>query len=89
ISYQDPIALFSHVFSKGVGTRTAAFYMAWAQQFEQKSMNEQADVVYQKALENQAQPTDAVLHHYRLEEVSQTSAKADQCAPSPPITTKI
>ncbi|XP_029986037.1 mitotic checkpoint serine/threonine-protein kinase BUB1-like [Sphaeramia orbicularis] len=64
-SYQDPIALFSHVFSKGVGTRTAAFYMAWAQQFEQKSMNEQADVVYQKALENQAQPTDAVLHHYR------------------------
>lgn len=64
-SYQDPIALFSHIFNKGVGTRTAALYVAWAQQFEQKGMNEQADTVYQKALENQAQPADAVLHHYR------------------------
>ncbi|XP_062266940.1 mitotic checkpoint serine/threonine-protein kinase BUB1 isoform X2 [Platichthys flesus] len=63
--YSDPIALYSHVFSKGVGTRTAALYLAWAQQFEQRGLNEQADAVYQKAVENQAQPADTVLHEYR------------------------
>ncbi|XP_069371690.1 mitotic checkpoint serine/threonine-protein kinase BUB1 isoform X2 [Paralichthys olivaceus] len=63
--YSDPIALYSHVFSKGIGTRSAALYMAWAQQFEQRGLNEQADAVYQKAVENQAQPVDTVLHEYR------------------------
>ncbi|CAB1440473.1 unnamed protein product [Pleuronectes platessa] len=63
--YSDPIALYSHVFSQGVGTRTAALYLAWAQQFELRGLNEQADAVYQKAVENQAQPADTVLHEYR------------------------
>ncbi|XP_072218984.1 mitotic checkpoint serine/threonine-protein kinase BUB1-like [Leuresthes tenuis] len=63
--YSDPIVLYSHIFSKGVGTRTAALYVAWAQQFELKGMNDQADAVYQKALGNQAQPADTVLHEYR------------------------
>ncbi|KAG7220516.1 hypothetical protein INR49_018043 [Caranx melampygus] len=70
--YSDPIALYSHVFSKGIGTRTAALYVAWAQQFEQRGLNEQADAVYQKAVENQAQPADTVLHEYR----SQTPGSA-------------
>ncbi|XP_018530145.1 mitotic checkpoint serine/threonine-protein kinase BUB1 isoform X1 [Lates calcarifer] len=63
--YSDPIAMYSHVFSRGIGTRTAALYVAWAQQFEQRGMNDQADAVYQKAVENQAQPADTVLHEYR------------------------
>ncbi|XP_071324022.1 mitotic checkpoint serine/threonine-protein kinase BUB1 isoform X2 [Trachinotus anak] len=63
--YSDPVALYSHIFSQGIGTRTAALYVAWAQQFEQRGMNEQADAVYQKAMENQAQPADTVLHEYR------------------------
>ncbi|XP_028252612.1 mitotic checkpoint serine/threonine-protein kinase BUB1 isoform X2 [Parambassis ranga] len=63
--YSDPIMLYSHIFSKGVGTRTAALYVAWAQQFEQRGVNEQAEAVYQKAVENQAQPADTVLHEYR------------------------
>ncbi|KAM4521808.1 mitotic checkpoint serine/threonine-protein kinase BUB1 [Odontesthes bonariensis] len=63
--HSDPVALYSHIFSKGVGTRTAALYVALAQQFEQKGMNDQADAVYQKALGNQAQPADTVLHEYR------------------------
>lgn len=63
--YSDPVVLYSHVFSKGVGTRTAALYVAWAKQFEQRGMREQADAVYQKALENRAQPAETVLHEYR------------------------
>ncbi|XP_034534460.1 mitotic checkpoint serine/threonine-protein kinase BUB1 isoform X2 [Notolabrus celidotus] len=63
--YSDPVALYSHIYSKGIGTRTASLYVAWAQQFEHRGMNEQADAVYQRAMENQAQPADTVLHEYR------------------------
>ncbi|KAF6723158.1 Mitotic checkpoint serine/threonine-protein kinase BUB1 [Oryzias melastigma] len=64
--YRDPITFYSHIFSKGIGTRTAALYVAWAQQFEQRGLNEQADAVYRKALENQAQPASSVYHEYSL-----------------------
>ncbi|KAM7395839.1 hypothetical protein PAMA_007224 [Pampus argenteus] len=77
--YSEPIALYSYIFSKGVGTRTAALYVAWAQQFEQRGINDQADAVYQKAMENQAQPAEAVLHEYRQFQTrtrSQTAATA-------------
>lgn len=63
--YSDPTALYSHIYSKGIGTRTAALYVVWAQQFEQRAMNDQADAVYQKAIENRAQPADTVLNEYR------------------------
>uniref|UniRef100_A0A3Q2PE33 BUB1 N-terminal domain-containing protein n=1 Tax=Fundulus heteroclitus TaxID=8078 RepID=A0A3Q2PE33_FUNHE len=56
--------LYAQVFSKGVGTRTAALYVAWAQQLERAGGNQAADAVYQKALENRAQPADVVLHEY-------------------------
>nr|XP_046228859.1 mitotic checkpoint serine/threonine-protein kinase BUB1 isoform X2 [Scatophagus argus] len=63
--YSDPTALYSHIYSRGIGTRTAALYVAWAQQFEKRGMNEQADAVYQKAMENQAQPADTILNEHR------------------------
>lgn len=59
------MALYAYIYSKGIGTRTAALYVAWAQQFEQRGVNEQAEAVYQKAMENQAQPADTVLNEYR------------------------
>lgn len=63
----EPVALYSLMYSRGVGTRSAAFYTAWAQQLERRGMSEQAEAVFQKALENQAQPADSVLHEYRYE----------------------
>nr|XP_024660994.1 mitotic checkpoint serine/threonine-protein kinase BUB1 [Maylandia zebra] len=63
--YVDPVSLYSQVFSRGVGTRTAGLYVAWAQHFEQRGLHEQADAVYQKALENQAHPASTVLHEYK------------------------
>uniref|UniRef100_A0A3Q2UD55 Mitotic checkpoint serine/threonine-protein kinase BUB1 n=2 Tax=Fundulus heteroclitus TaxID=8078 RepID=A0A3Q2UD55_FUNHE len=63
--YSDPVELYAQVFSKGVGTRTAALYVAWAQQLERAGGNQAADAVYQKALENRAQPADVVLHEYK------------------------
>ncbi|KAF7669566.1 hypothetical protein LDENG_00173800 [Lucifuga dentata] len=63
--YSEPQTLLSYLYNKGVGTRTTALYVAWAQQFEQRGMNERADAVYQKAVENQAQPADTLQHEYR------------------------
>ncbi|XP_077408182.1 mitotic checkpoint serine/threonine-protein kinase BUB1 isoform X2 [Vanacampus margaritifer] len=71
--YAEPIALFDHIFSEGVGTRTAALYVAWAQCFEQKAMTEQADAVYRKALENQARPTENLMEEYRKFQVRSRS----------------
>lgn len=63
--YSDPMALFNYIYSKGIGTRTAVLYVAWAQHWEQRGLNEQAKAMYQKAMENQAQPADTVLNEYR------------------------
>lgn len=57
--------MYSFIYNKGIGTRMASFYVAWAQQLEHRGMNEQADAVYQKATENQAQPADTLLNEYR------------------------
>ncbi|KAM8832363.1 mitotic checkpoint serine/threonine-protein kinase BUB1 [Spinachia spinachia] len=75
----DPVALFTHVYSKGVGTTTAALYVAWARQFERRGMNEQAEAVYHKAVENRAQPADTVLaelRQFQWRTRSQTAASA-------------
>lgn len=63
--YDDPIKVYSYVHSQGIGTRAAALYIAWAQQFEKDGQLPQAEAVYQRAVENQAQPVDTVLQHYR------------------------
>ncbi|KAK1889561.1 Mitotic checkpoint serine/threonine-protein kinase BUB1 [Dissostichus eleginoides] len=63
--YPEPVAVYNHVFSKGVGTRTAALYVSWAKQFEQNGKIDQAEAVFQKALENQAQPGETVLNEHR------------------------
>ncbi|XP_037099852.1 mitotic checkpoint serine/threonine-protein kinase BUB1 isoform X1 [Syngnathus acus] len=63
--FSEPIALFQHIFNKGVGTQTTALYVAWAQQFERQAMMEKADVVYLRALENRAQPVESLMREYR------------------------
>ena len=63
--FPDPIPVYTHIYSKGIGTRTAALYVAWAQQCEQSGLNEHANAVYQNAMANQAQPADTVLNEYR------------------------
>lgn len=64
--YSDPIAVYSDLHAQGIGTRAAALYLIWAQQFEVQGMLQQADAVFQRAVENQAEPADRVLHEYRL-----------------------
>ncbi|KAA0709004.1 Mitotic checkpoint serine/threonine-protein kinase BUB1 [Triplophysa tibetana] len=78
--YSDPIEVYSHLHSQGVGTRAAALYMDWALQFEKKELIPQAAAVYQRALENKAQPQDNVLQQYKLFQ-SRMSANAQTTVP--------
>lgn len=63
--HPDPVALYTRLYSKGVGHRSAALHLAWAQQLELRGMLEQAEAVYQRAVTNHAQPADAILNQYR------------------------
>ncbi|XP_051909313.1 mitotic checkpoint serine/threonine-protein kinase BUB1 isoform X2 [Hippocampus zosterae] len=63
--YPEPINLFHHIFSQGVGTTTAALYVAWARCFERKAMTEEADAVYRQAVENRARPAESLMREYR------------------------
>ncbi|KAF5886889.1 mitotic checkpoint serine/threonine-protein kinase BUB1, partial [Clarias magur] len=66
-SYQpDPVRVYGQVHGCGVGTRSAALYISWAQQCEGRSLTRQAEQVYQRALENRAEPHDTLQHQYRL-----------------------
>ncbi|XP_061610341.1 mitotic checkpoint serine/threonine-protein kinase BUB1 isoform X2 [Phyllopteryx taeniolatus] len=81
--YSEPIALFHYIFNKGVGTRTAALYVAWAQCFERRAMPEQADAVYRKALEKRARPAESVMREqFQARSGSQEAASGG--GPKPP-----
>ncbi|XP_061559627.1 mitotic checkpoint serine/threonine-protein kinase BUB1 isoform X2 [Phycodurus eques] len=83
--YSEPIALFHYIFNKGVGTRTAALYVAWAQYFERQAMPEQADAVYRKAQEKQARPAESVMQEYRqFQARSGSQEAASGGGPKPP-----
>nr|XP_005993610.1 PREDICTED: mitotic checkpoint serine/threonine-protein kinase BUB1 [Latimeria chalumnae] len=62
----DPYEFYSYLQCQGIGTRTAAFYMAWAQQFEMNGKLQQADAIFQLAIQSQAQPIDTLHYQYRL-----------------------
>ncbi|KAF4099161.1 mitotic checkpoint serine/threonine-protein kinase BUB1 isoform X2 [Onychostoma macrolepis] len=62
----DPIEVYSYLHGRGVGTQTAALYVDWAYQFEKRGQLSQAEMVYQRAQENKAQPQDSVLQQYMV-----------------------
>lgn len=63
--YTDPVRFYSYVHACGIGTRASSLYISWAQQCEKKNQPAQAEHVYQKALENHAEPLEALQEQYR------------------------
>ncbi|KAK3522636.1 hypothetical protein QTP86_028624 [Hemibagrus guttatus] len=64
--HSDPVKVYSDLHARGVGMQLASLYISWAQQCESRNLNTEAEQVYQKALENQAEPLDTLQRHYRL-----------------------
>ncbi|KAB5517039.1 hypothetical protein PHYPO_G00184890 [Pangasianodon hypophthalmus] len=84
--HPDPVKVYGHVHGCGVGTQTAALYISWAQQCERRNLNPQAEQVYQRALENRAEPLDTLQHHYRL---FQSRTGRTQTSPSDAVSTPL
>lgn len=64
----DPLKVFNHLSSKGVGNRTAALYLAWAHLLEQRGARELAEAVFHRAMDGQAQPQETILTEYRYQQ---------------------
>ncbi|KAI5625020.1 mitotic checkpoint serine/threonine-protein kinase BUB1 isoform X1, partial [Silurus asotus] len=62
--HPDPESVYTQLHSVGVGTRAASLYISWAQQCETRNLYTQAEQIYHKALENQAEPLNTLQHHY-------------------------
>ncbi|XP_008165277.2 mitotic checkpoint serine/threonine-protein kinase BUB1 [Chrysemys picta bellii] len=61
-----PSQFFDYIYSQGVGTRTSALYIAWAQQLETEGNIQHAGAVLQKGIHNQAEPMENLQEQYRL-----------------------
>ncbi|EMP36563.1 Mitotic checkpoint serine/threonine-protein kinase BUB1, partial [Chelonia mydas] len=61
-----PSQFFDYIYSQGVGTRTSALYIAWAQQLETEGNIQHAGAVLQKGIHNQAEPMENLQEQYSL-----------------------
>ncbi|XP_032877915.1 mitotic checkpoint serine/threonine-protein kinase BUB1 isoform X2 [Amblyraja radiata] len=50
---------------QGIGTKSAVFFLAWAEELEMKGKVLMADSVFHRAIENSAQPLEMLLHQYQ------------------------
>lgn len=61
----DPLEIYNFLYSQGIGTKTTALYEAWAWQVEQVGNIKKADLVYNKGIENGAQPIERLRQSQR------------------------
>ncbi|XP_041044229.1 mitotic checkpoint serine/threonine-protein kinase BUB1 [Carcharodon carcharias] len=59
-----PLDFYNYMYNQGVGIKSAALYLAWAQVLEMKGNFQIADSIFQKGIQNVAEPVDMLIHHY-------------------------
>ncbi|XP_072102981.1 mitotic checkpoint serine/threonine-protein kinase BUB1 isoform X2 [Mobula birostris] len=60
-----PLEFFNYMDDQGIGTKSAAFYLAWAELLEMKGNALMANSILQKGIQNSAEPLDILVHQYR------------------------
>ncbi|XP_072912059.1 mitotic checkpoint serine/threonine-protein kinase BUB1 [Hemitrygon akajei] len=60
-----PLEFFNYMDGQGIGTKSAAFYLAWAEVLEMNGNALMANSILQKGIQNSAEPLDLLVHHYR------------------------
>uniref|UniRef100_A0A8D0H5Q8 BUB1 mitotic checkpoint serine/threonine kinase n=1 Tax=Sphenodon punctatus TaxID=8508 RepID=A0A8D0H5Q8_SPHPU len=60
-----PGQFFDYMYSQGIGTRSSALYVSWAQQLEMQGNMQHANAIIQKGIHNEAQPTEKLHQQYR------------------------
>ncbi|KAM5163526.1 mitotic checkpoint serine/threonine-protein kinase BUB1 isoform 2-T2 [Mantella aurantiaca] len=81
----DPMQFFEYLYSRGIGTCSAALHVIWAQQLEAQGDLHNSSAMYQKAFHNHAQPKDFLDHHYRAFQtrISQKTSTDQECPVQP------
>ncbi|XP_048452814.1 mitotic checkpoint serine/threonine-protein kinase BUB1 isoform X1 [Rhincodon typus] len=59
-----PLDFYNYMYSQEVGIKSAALYLAWANVLEMKGNFQIADSIFQKGIQNSAEPVDMLIHHY-------------------------
>ncbi len=54
----SPLDIFQFMFTQGIATSLAQFYVFWAQELESVGNTKKADLIYNQGLQNAAQPLD-------------------------------
>ncbi|KAJ1153082.1 hypothetical protein NDU88_005849 [Pleurodeles waltl] len=66
VSIKEPNSFYEYLNNQGIGSRSAAFCLAWAHLLEQQGNVQLANSVFQKAIENRAEPMEHLTLQHRL-----------------------
>ncbi|XP_043842042.1 mitotic checkpoint serine/threonine-protein kinase BUB1 isoform X2 [Dromiciops gliroides] len=62
----EPHQFYEFIHSQGIGIRSSALYLAWAQHLEVQGDLQHANAVFHKGIQNQAEPTEILHQQYSL-----------------------
>ncbi|XP_060610464.2 mitotic checkpoint serine/threonine-protein kinase BUB1 [Anolis sagrei] len=62
----EPSPYFDYIYSQGIGSKSSALYIAWAEQLGIQGNLSHASTVIQKGIQNGAQPAEKLQQQYRL-----------------------
>ena len=88
----DPENIFSYMKSEGFGTSCAAFYIAWADEYEKYGNVKKASLVYELGEENSAEPLHLLLkmkHAFEMRSAREIFKTVDKEQKSPDTTRKV
>ncbi|XP_068931668.1 mitotic checkpoint serine/threonine-protein kinase BUB1 [Petaurus breviceps papuanus] len=62
----EPHQFYEFIYSQGIGIRSSALYLAWAQHLEVQGDLQRASAIFHKGVQNQAEPTEMLHQQYSL-----------------------
>ncbi|XP_074065373.1 mitotic checkpoint serine/threonine-protein kinase BUB1 [Macrotis lagotis] len=62
----EPHQFYEYIHSQGIGIRSSALYLAWAQHLEVQGDLQRVNAVFHQGIQNQAEPTEILHQQYSL-----------------------
>ncbi|XP_062432761.1 mitotic checkpoint serine/threonine-protein kinase BUB1 beta [Rhea pennata] len=61
----EPLDLYSYLYSQEIGTTLALLYITWAEELEARGSFKKADLIFQEGFQRRAEPLDKLQSHHR------------------------
>ncbi|KAM8945490.1 mitotic checkpoint serine/threonine-protein kinase BUB1 [Pelodytes ibericus] len=81
-SIDEPIQFFEYLYNQGIGHRSAALHVIWAQRLEAKGDVQSANLLFQKGFQSHAEPMAFLDQHYRAFQIRITQNNVPDQDPS-------